>query len=244
YVVGAPQQLHFRQLFAAAARSGHPELDLRHISFGSILGKDRKPFKTRSGENVGLVEVLTESLERTRAFLDQREEEDEKFTLSEEEKPEVARIIGVAVVKYAELSQARMTDYVFDWDKMLSIKGNTAPYLLYSYVRPRSILRKALVDYEPPQDLVLEEDAEKTLAKKLLRFGEVVPEVLQDHRPNLLANYLYELAKNYHSFFQACPVLKAEDDAVRNSRLLLCDLTAKVLKQGLDLLGIEVTERM
>lgn len=243
YVVGAPQQLHFRQVFAAARRMGHERVLLTHIAFGSILGSDRKPFKTRSGSNVGLVEVLEEAVERARAFLQQREEEDDKFVLTAEEKPEVARVVGLGAVKYAELSQARMTDYVFDWDKMLSLKGSTAPYLLYSYVRTRGIFRKAGEEFAPPGTVTLTAPEETALALKLIQYGEVVPEVLNDYKPNVLASYLYELAKAYHSFFAACPVLKAEE-AERNSRLLLCELTSRVLRHGLDLLGIEVTERM
>lgn len=243
YVVGAPQQLHFRQVFAAARRMGHRQVELTHIAFGSILGSDRKPFKTRSGTNVGLVEVLQEAVERARTFLDQREQDDDKFVLSPEEKPEVSRVVGLGAVKYAELSQARMTDYVFDWDKMLSLKGSTAPYLLYSYVRTRGIFRKSGEEFSAPQSVALAAPEEIALALKLIQYGEVVPEVLNDHKPNVLASYLYELAKLYHSFFAACPVLKAEEPE-RSSRLLLCELTSRVLRHGLDLLGIEVTERM
>lgn len=243
YVVGAPQQLHFRQVFAAARRMGHQRVGLTHVAFGSILGSDRKPFKTRSGTNVGLVEVLQEAVERARAFLDQREQDDDKFVLAPEEKPEVARVVGLGAVKYAELSQARMTDYVFDWDKMLSLKGSTAPYLLYSYVRTRGIFRKAGEDFAAPATVALSAPEELTLALKLIQYGEVVPEVLNDYKPNVLANYLYELAKLYHSFFAACPVLKAEEPE-RSSRLLLCELTSRMLRHGLDLLGIDVTERM
>ncbi len=242
YVVGAPQQLHFRQIIDATRRRGH-DVHLVHVAFGSILGKDRKPFKTRSGENVGLVEVLEEAVSRARAFLDEREAEDDKLVLPEAEKLAVARVVGLGSVKYAELSQARMTDYVFDWDKMLSLKGNTAPYLLYSYVRTRGIFRRLDETFEPPAELLLETPEERALALRLARFSEVVPDVLNDFKPNILANYLFELAKNYHSFFQACPVLKAAEN-LRSSRLALCELTSRVLKQGLDLLGIEVTERM
>ncbi len=242
YVVGAPQQLHFRQVFEVARMRGQ-KATFVHVAFGSILGKDRKMFKTRSGENIGLQEVLTEAIERSATFLDAREAEDEKFELPPEEKPNVARVVGLGSVKYAELSQARMTDYIFDWDKMLSLKGNTAPYLLYSYVRTRGIFRKLDGEFEIPSEAEITEPAERTLAMLLLRFGEIVPDVLNDHKPNVLANYLFELAKAYHSFFQACHVLKSEG-LVRQSRLLLCEATSQVLKQGLDLLGIETTERM
>ncbi len=242
YVVGAPQQLHFRQIFDAGRRMGH-EIPLTHVSFGSILGKDRKPFKTRDGENVGLQEVLTESIEKALAFLEAREAEDDKFVLPEEEKPIVARVVGLGAVKYAELSQARMTDYVFDWDKMLSLKGNTAPYLLNAYVRTRGIFRKLGGEFARPDTIAITEPNERTLALKLIQFGEVVPAVLDDHKPNILAAYLYELAKTFHSFFEACPVLRSEG-ITRDSRLFLCETTSRVLSQGLNLLGIEVTERM
>tara|TARA_R110002096_G_scaffold203718_13_gene389085 strand:- start:12763 stop:14538 length:1776 start_codon:yes stop_codon:yes gene_type:complete len=242
YVVGAPQQLHFRQVFEVTRMRGQNP-NLVHVAFGSILGKDRKMFKTRSGQSVGLQEVLTESIERAAAFLDAREAEDDKFTLPAEEKPKVAQVIGISSVKYAELSQGRMTDYIFDWDKMLSLKGNTAPYLLYSYVRTRGIFRKLDQDFVLPAEAEITEPAERILAMALLRFGEIVPDVLNDHRPNVLAAYLYDLAKAYHSFFQACHVLSAEG-TTRETRLLLCEATSRVLQKGLGLLGIETIERM
>jgi len=245
YVVGHPQTLHFRQVFDVARRLGWTESGLRlvHVAFGSILGKDRKPFKTRSGENVGLVEVLEEAVARSRKFLETRETGEEADALSPEEKDHVARIVGLGAVKYAELSQSRTSDYIFDWDKMLSLKGDTAPYLLYSYVRTRGIFRKLDGPYKPPKQVVVSTPEERALALKLFQFGETVPAILADHKPNLLATYLLELAKAYHAFFHACPVLKAEGN-VRASRLFLCDVTSRVLRQGLELLGIEVTERM
>ena len=242
YVVGAPQQLHFSQVFAVAKRRG-ANVRMVHVAFGSILGKDKKPFKTRSGENIGLLEVLNEAIERSREFLDEREKEDDRFVLPKDEKPKVAEVIGISSVKYAELSQARMTDYVFDWDKMLSLKGNTAPYLMNSYVRTRGIFRKLDSEFSIPDELEISEDGERILAMKLLQFGETVPGVLDDFKPNVLAAYLYELAKTYHSFYEACPVLKSEG-ITRVSRLLLCHATSEVLKKGLELLGIEVIERM
>jgi arginyl-tRNA synthetase len=159
------------------------------------------------------------------------------------EKAEIARIIGIGAVKYAELSQFRMSDYVFSWDKMLSFQGNTAPYLQNAYVRIRSIFRKLDGDFAVPTTLALADPAEFTLAKKLLQFGETVPQTLEDFRPNLLANYLYELANTFHGFYEACPVLKSEGET-RASRLALCELTARVLRDGLGLLGIRVPERM
>ena len=160
------------------------------------------------------------------------------------EKKEVAEIVGIGAVKFAELSQHRMTDYIFSWDRMLALTGDTAPYLQYSYVRIRSIFRKLDEGVQLScENLVVKEDAEIHLARMLVRFGEVVPSLLNDFRPNLLANYLLELARAFHSYFEACPVLKSEGE-VRDSRLVLCDLTAKVLEQGLGLLGVNVPERM
>jgi arginyl-tRNA synthetase len=252
YVVGAPQILHFKQIFQIARREGYTA-DLRHITFGSILGEDRKLMKTRSGENVPLRDLLEEACKRARKIIEEKNPH-----LSEDEKTDIADKIGIGAVKYADLSQYRMTDYVFSWDKMLSLQGNTAPYLQNAYVRIRSIFRKAgespvagIVDAGPGSPtpattttrLTLSDSAEINLAKRLCQFAEVVPQVLNDFRPNILANYLFEVANSFHTFYEACPVLKSEEPA-RSSRLALCDLTARVLKQGLDLLGIKVPERM
>jgi arginyl-tRNA synthetase len=237
YVVGAPQQLHFRQLFAAAKRRG-VTTEMTHIAFGSILGPDGKMFKTRSGETVGLLEVIEEAIERARAAADEKEQ-----GLSDTEKDEIARIIGTGSVKYAELSQNRLTDYKFSWDKMLSLQGNTAPYLLNAYVRTRSIFRKLEGTVTLTADLAITEPAERALAMKLAQFAETTHDVLIDHRPNTLATYLFELANTYHSFYEACNVLRSEG-TVRNTRLTLCEATSRVLKTGLGLLGIETTERM
>jgi arginyl-tRNA synthetase len=237
YVVGAPQQLHFRQVFAAAKRRG-VSTEMTHIAFGSILGPDGKMFKTRSGETVGLLEVIEEAIERARTAADEKEQ-----GLSDTEKDEIARVIGTGSVKYAELSQNRLTDYKFSWDKMLSLQGNTAPYLLNAYVRTRSIFRKLEGAVTLTADLAITEPAERLLAMKLAQFAETTHDVLADHRPNLLANYLFELANTYHSFYEACNVLRSEG-TVRNTRLVLCEATSRVLKTGLGLLGIQTTERM
>lgn len=235
YVVGAPQQLHFRQVFEISHRRGQ-NARLEHIAFGSILGPDGKMFKTRSGESVGLLEVVEEIIERAAAVVADRE-------FSEEEKASIAEIIGIGAVKYAELSQHRMTDYKFSWDKMLALQGNTAPYLINAYVRTRSIFRKLEGAVQLDAKCEISEDAERNLALKLAQFGEAVHDVLLDFRPNLLAQYLFELANTFHSFYEACPVLRAEG-VTRNTRLVLCELTSRVLKKGLDLLGIKTTERM
>ena len=239
YVVGAPQQLHFRQVFAAAERWGR-RAGFRHIAFGSILGEDRKLMKTRSGQNVQLGDVLEEAVQRAANVVAEKNP-----AIGEEERNEIAEILGLGAVKFAELSQHRLTDYVFSWDRMLALHGDTAPYLQNSYVRIRSIFRKLGDEAFDPTaaEILPDADAELALARQLVRFGEVVPTVLDDFRPNLLAIYLLELARSFHSFYEACPVLKAEG-AARASRLALCELTARVLERGLGLLGIRVPERM
>ncbi len=239
-VTDGRQQQHFRQLAAIYCR-WQPEAPARlsHVWFGSILGDDGKPFKTRSGETVRLTELLDEAEERALAQVTEKNP-----TLPDAERREIARIVGLGAVKYADLLPNRQSDYVFSWDKMLSFQGNTAPYLQYSYVRIRSIFRKLDALWTASDEPVSFTDpAESQLAKKLLQFGEVLPTILDDHRPNLLANYLYELASTFHGFFEACPVLKSEA-AVRETRLRLCDTTARVLQKGLYLLGIDVPNKM
>ena len=237
YVVGAPQTLHFKQIFEIARREGYTA-ELRHITFGSILGEDRKLMKTRFGENVPLRELLEEACKRARKIIEEKNPQ-----LSDDEKSDIVQKIGIGAVKYADLSQYRMTDYVFSWDKMLSLQGNTAPYLQNAYVRIRSIFRKAGESAPRIDELVLADSAEINLAKRLCQFAETVPQVLNDFRPNILANYLCEAANSFHTFYEACPVLKSEEPT-RSSRLALCDLTARVLKHGLGLLGIQVPEKM
>ena len=237
YVVGAPQTLHFRQIFEIARREGY-KADFRHIPFGNVLGEDRKLMKTRSGENVPLRQLLEEACIRARKIV-----EEKNPGLTDAEKIDIARTIGIGAVKYADLSQYRMTDYIFSWDKMLALQGNTAPYLQNAYVRIRSIFRKAGESAPKIDKFVLNESAEITLAKRLCQFAEIVPQVLNDFRPNILANYLFELADGFHAFYEACPVLRS-DEPVRGSRLALCDLTGRILQRGLDLLGIKVPEKM
>ncbi len=237
YVTGAPQQLHFQQVFAAAARMGIP-VRLEHVAFGSILGEDRKLMKTRSGDNVPLRDLLDEAVSRARGMI-----EEKNPSLSAEEKENIANVVGLGAVKYAELSQHRMSDYVFSWPKMLSLQGNTAPYLQNACVRIHSIFRKLGDDSGGAGDVTFTTKEELALARKLLQFGEVVPLVLREFRPNLLANFLFETANAFHAFYEACPVLKSEG-ATRRSRLVLCEASIRVLKQGLDLLGIGVPEKM
>ena len=243
YVTDGRQQLHFRQFFAIYRR-WHPDVRTKfaHVWFGSILGEDGRPFKTRSGDTIRLSELLDEAEERALKLVVEKNPD-----LPDAERREIARIVGIGAVKYADLLPNRQSDYTFSWEKMLSFQGNTAPYLQYSYVRIRAIFRKGDIDPSEIQnqksEIQLTESAELSLAKKLLQFGEVLPQVLEDYRPNVLANYLYELASTFHSFFEACPVLKSEG-TTRASRLALCDTTARLLRQGLALLGIEVPERM
>ncbi len=240
YVTGAPQALHFQQVFAAARQMGI-DVEARHVPFGSILGEDRKIMRTRSGENVQLADVLTESIDRARTIVAEKNPD-----FPADEVDSIARTVGLGAVKYAELSQNRLTDYVFAWDKMLSFQGNTAPYLQNAYVRIQSIFRKAgapPTEFQSPITIRLDDDSERALALKLIQFAETLPLVLADFRPNLLANYLYELATTFHSFYEACPVLKSESPA-RESRLALCATTARTLRTGLDLLGIRVPEKM
>ena len=242
YVTDGRQQLHFQQLFAVFRR-WHPEagVKLAHVWFGSILGDDGKPFKTRSGETVKLAGLLDEAEER--AFQTVTEKNP---GLPEAQRREIARVIGLGAIKYADLLPNRQSDYVFSWDKMLALQGNTAPYLLYAYARLRSIFRKAAETSNIQHstfNIQLAAPEEILLARHLLNFGLVLEAVAEEHRPNFLCNYLYELAAHFSRFFENCPVLKA-DAPIRASRLALCDLTGRVLQQGLEVLGIETVEQM
>ena len=238
YVVGIPQDKHFKQIFDIERMRG-VQGDFRHVGFGSILGQDKRPFKTRSGDTVSLQDVIDESVSRAAKVIDEKSPD-----MPAEEKAEVAKCVGIGAVKFAELSQNRLSDYIFDWDKMLSLSGDTAPYLQNSYVRVRSIFRRAAEQgITPGTKLIVEADAELNLARLLVRYSEVVPSTLDDCKPHLLASYLYELARAFHSFYEACPVLKV-DGELRASRLALCELTARVLKQGMGHFGINMPERM
>ena len=239
YVTDGRQQLHFQQIFTAF-RKQHSELKTRlaHVWFGSILGEDGKPFKTRSGETVKLSDLLDEAEERAFRIVSEKNPD-----LPEPRRREIARVVGIGAVKYADLLPNRQSDYVFSWDKMLALTGNTAPYLQYAYARIRSIFRKLDKPALRNQPLKLVAPEEISLAKHLLNFGITLEAVSDEYRPNFLCLFLYELAGKFTSFYENCPVLKA-DDETRNSRLVLCDLTARVLKQGLDVLGIEVVEQM
>ena len=241
YVTDGRQQLHFKQLFEVFRR-WRPEarVQLDHVWFGSILGEDGKPFKTRSGETVRLEELLDEAEERAFQVVSAKNPE-----WTQEARRQIARLVGLGAVKYADLSQNRQSDYVFSWDKMLSLQGNTAPYLLYAYTRTRGIIRKGGEGAAAASrsGLTLEAREEIVLAKRLLDFGLVLEAVAAEHRPNYLCGWLYDLAGDLARFYENCPVLKAEGVS-RATRLALCDLTARVLHQGLDSLGIATTEQM
>ncbi len=245
YVVDDRQGPHFKKLFLTFARwqpNAAKTVKLVHVGFGKIMGDDGKPFKTRSGDTVKLGELLDEAQERSLKLVTEKNPD-----LSPERCREIARVVGLAAVKYADLLPNRQSDYVFSWDKMLAFTGNTAPYLLYAYSRIRSIFRKLeQPDFAiaHPEVIHLLAPEELVLAKHLLNFGLALEGVADEYRPNFLCNYLYELAGKFTSFYENCPVLKAGDTATRDSRLALCHLTAKVLKQGLAALGIETIEQM
>jgi arginyl-tRNA synthetase len=264
YVTDARQTLHFQMLFATARAAGwtiddekFDEVQLEHMTFGSILGEDRRPLKSRTGENVKLAELLDEAVNRAEALIRGNEEDPARRRgFSEDEIRDIAEAVGIGAVKYADLSQNRQSDYVFSWDKMLSLDGNTAPYLMYAYARIRSIYRRggealsgpaARGEHHPGspvQELVLNDPAERVLARQILRFQEMLESVASGLRINLLTDYLYQLAGMFMKFYETCPVLNAPSPAERMSRLSLCDLTARTLRRGLNLLGIRVVERM
>jgi arginyl-tRNA synthetase len=240
YVVDARQSLHFQQVFRVAQLAGFASAgcQLEHLSYGTMMGKDGKPFKTRSGGTVKLVDLCTEGVERALALVTGKNPE-----LDESALKNIASVVGIAAIKYADLSKNRNSDYIFDWDTMLSFEGNTAPYLLYAYARICSIFRRAGLDAEAHYKITVEAAEETALALKLLQFTESVELLAEDCLPNQLCLYLYELSGLFMRFYECCPVLKAEG-TVQHSRLGLCQLTALTLKQGLGLLGITTLEQM
>jgi arginyl-tRNA synthetase len=252
YVVDFRQKFHFETLFDAAKRWGC-DAELEHVSFGTVLGRDRKPFKTRSGGVPELGELLDEAVRHAAEVYERNRREalergEEVPDLGPEELRCVHEVVGYGAVKYADLCQNRTTDYVFDWDKMMATDGNTATYMQYAYVRNRGICRKAQVDErslraDPPRP-TLDHPAERELALQLVRFSEALDAAAADYRPSLITAYLWDLSKSYSGFYNQCPVLKAGTPELRRSRLLLCDLTARVIQRGLDLLGIRTVERM
>jgi arginyl-tRNA synthetase len=248
YVVDARQGEHFRLLFETARRWGYDGVDYRHVSFGTILGEDKRPFKTRSGDTVGLESLLDEALVRARRIVDENDDAKELTQLDEQARATVAETVGIGGIKYADLRHNRDSDYVFQWDKMLATTGDTATYIQYSYARVCGIFRKGAVDRQALRSsgarVRLTAPAERRLALQLLRFSESVEQAVEDCRPNYVTQFLFTTADCFTKFFEECPVLKAGDPALRDSRLLLCDLTARVLEKGLWLLGIRTAEQM
>jgi len=244
YVVDDRQSGHFKKLFLIFGRwkpDAAKTTKLVHVGFGKIMGDDGKPFKTRAGDTVKLGDLLAEAEERAHKIVSEKSAE-----LPAAQKKEIARVIGLGAVKYADLLPNRQSDYIFSWDKMLALQGNTAPYLVYAYARIKSIFRKAEIpNFQlPTSSFQLAAPEELALAKHLLNFGITLEAVADELRPNYLCNYLFELAGKFTSFYENCPVLKADTAAARDSRLALCDLTARVLRQGLATLGIETVEQM
>ena len=260
YVTDARQSQHFAMVFTVLRQAGWPPPEstpestpppedstkavrLDHVPFGTVLGPDRKPFKTREGGTVKLIDLLDEAQRRALALIEKKSPD-----LSGAEKERIARAVGIGALKYADLSSDRIKDYVFDWDRMLAFEGNTAPYLQNAYVRIRSIFRKGGI--EPSKDAAavgpirVVAETERALALKVLQFPGVVEAVAQSLEPHRLCTYLYELASSYHQFYEKCPVLTAPDDATRRSRLGLSHLVATTLDKGLMLLGIAAPEKM
>jgi len=247
YVTDSGQANHFSQVWQVAKKASWiPEnVEVVHVSFGLVLGEDGKKLKTRSGETVRLRELLDEAINRARNDLEKRLKEENRSE-SEEFIENAAEVVGLSAVKYADLSQNRNSNYVFSFDKMLALQGNTAPYLLYAYVRVQGIARKGEIDFEKLRKdakIILQDEQELVLGKHLLQLNEVLNIVSVELLPNRLCEYLYELSEKFNKFFENCPVLKSEEP-LRTSRLLLCDVTARTLKLGLSLLGISVLERM
>jgi arginyl-tRNA synthetase len=256
YVVDFRQEQHFSSLFDVARRWGYKSVELKHVKFGSVLGKDGKPIKTREGGATELTQLLDRAVELGRNLFElvywQRKanghDVPDWLTFTEDEKTNIAEVVGIGAVKYADLSQNRTTDYKFDFGKMLAMTGNTATYMQYAYARCRAIFRKGEVDEtrfrtEPPP-VILGHPAERALALQLLRFPEAIDAAVADYIPHMITGYLWDLAKNFSGFFENCQVLKAETEELKNSRLLLVDLVGRVIKQALDLLGIRTIERM
>ena len=239
YLVDARQSLHLKQVFTAGKKAKFvpAETQLEHMAFGTMMGKDGTPFKTRDGGTVKLIDLLNEAQERAFNLVTSKNPD-----LDEASRHEIAKTVGIGAVKYADLSKNRTSDYIFNWDTMLSFEGNTAPYLQYAYARIQSIFRQA-GEINPDANITLSAPQERQLATKLLQLAETVEVVAKEGTPNLLCNYLFELAGNFMTFYEACPIRKA-DEATKQSRLKLAQLTANTLKTGLDLLGIDVMDRM
>ncbi|MEK6261604.1 MAG: arginine--tRNA ligase [Planctomycetota bacterium] len=243
YVVDSRQSEHFQLLFATAKQMGFDATELRHVSFGTVLGEDRRPYKTRSGDTIGLESLLDEAIQNARKIVDENSSH-----LSDDERAKIAELVGMGAIIYVDLHHNRDSDYVFSWDKMLATTGDTATYIQYAYARVCGILRKGEVDAAELRSagpsILLTTPQERSLALQLNRFAEALNDVVTDYRPNLLTQYLYETANVFARFYDQCVVLKEPEESLRSSRLLLCDATARVMKQGLELLGIGVAEQM
>ncbi len=242
YFIDSRQHQHLMQAWSIVRKAGYvpEEVTLEHHAFGMMLGKDGRPFKTRAGGTVRLADLLDEAEERAIKLI-----ESKNPTLEEAEKQNIANTVAMAAVKYADLSKHRTTDYVFDWDNMLAFEGNTAPYMQYAYTRVASIFAKAGISMDDLSgEIKVTEDKEKALIAKLLQFEEAVLSVAREGQPHIMCSYLFELAGQFSSFYEACPILITEDESVKQSRLKLAALTAKTIKQGLSLLGIDTLERM
>ena len=242
YYIDSRQHQHLQQAWTIVRKAGYvPEsVPLEHHAFGMMLGKDGRPFKTRSGGTIKLADLLEEAHDRALTLVREKNPE-----MDEAELQQLAEVVGIGAVKYADLSKSRTTDYIFDWDNMLAFEGNTAPYMQYAYTRVLSVFRKAGVDVDTiDAPLAITEDREAQLATRLLQFEETITQVARDGTPHVMCAYLYDLAGLFSGFYEHCPILSAEDEATRQSRLQLAALTAKTLKQGLDTLGIKTVERM
>jgi arginyl-tRNA synthetase len=249
YVVDHRQSEHFDKLFTAARLWGCERVELQHISFGTVMGEDGKPYKTRSGDTVGLEGLLDEAVSKAYGVVCANDDgKPGGPELSDDERRHLSRVVGHAAIKYADLAQNRTSDYVFSFDKMVALEGNTATYMQYSYARTQSIFAKGQVDLDAvrhaAEQLALPHAAERTLGVKLLQFAESLQDAVADYRPSQLTSYLFDLAKSFSDFYHQCPVLTAEAETLRTSRLLLCDLTGRTIRQGLDLLGIRVVDKM
>ncbi|MDS0819400.1 arginine--tRNA ligase [Proteus mirabilis] len=242
YYIDSRQHQHLMQAWTIVRKAGYipDSMSLEHHMFGMMLGKDGRPFKTRSGGTVRLTDLLDEAHERALTLIREKNPD-----MDEEELNNIARVVGIGAVKYADLSKNRTTDYIFDWDLMLSFEGNTAPYMQYAYTRVASIFKRADIDESAlTQPISLTQPHEKQLALRLVQFDETITQVAREGTPHVMCAYLYDLAQSFSGFYENCPILSAEDDNVRQSRLKLARLTARTLKQGLETLGIETVDRM
>jgi arginyl-tRNA synthetase len=252
YVVDHRQSDHFQKLFRCLEQTGISRVELRHISFGTVLGKDGRPFKTRSGSVVGLESLLDEAVSRAlKVVCDPSRLQNASLDLSDDEKQHVASVVGIGAIKYADLSHHRENDYEFDLDKMVQLEGNTAAYIQYSYARTQNILRKLAEkmakeenSMQPESSIVFDHPLERALAIQLMRFEDTLHSSMVDYLPSVVTEYLYELAKLFASFFDQCPVLRADTPSQQSTRRLLVSLTGKTLREGLNLLNIQTVDRM